>query len=101
MPGTEAALEEMMTRILGDQMTEGKVTKLADDIYCGGSSVENVTNNWEEVLKALERNGLRLSAGKTVVCPKTVQMDMGTWNPESKPPQNLNTFHNRVTFHSW
>ena len=79
MPGTETALEEMMTRILGDQMTEGKVTKLADDIYCGGSSVENVTNNWEEVLKALERNGLRLSAGKTVVCPKTVQILGWIW----------------------
>ena len=40
MPGTETALEELLSRILGDQITEGGVTKLADDLYIGGSTPE-------------------------------------------------------------
>ena len=64
MPGTETALEELMCRILGDQMAAGHVTKLADDIYCGGRSVDDARLAWENVLKALKENGLRLSASK-------------------------------------
>ena len=79
MPGTETALEELMSRILGDLMKKGLVTKLADDIYSGGSSVSEVTLAWEKVLEALQYNGLRLSAPKTVICPKTIQILGWNW----------------------
>ena len=83
MPGTETALEELMCRILGDQMATGHVAKLADDIYCGGQSVDEVRLVWENVLKALKENGLRLSASKTVVCPKSVQILGWIWQKGS------------------
>ena len=38
MPGSETCLEELMSRILSDLIQEGMVTKLADDLYCGGNS---------------------------------------------------------------
>lgn len=79
MPGTETALEELMCRILGCLITSGQVTKLADDIYCGGSSVEEVLNTWEKVLAALKENGLKLSSAKTVVCPKSVMILGWIW----------------------
>ena len=79
MPGTETALEELMCRVLGSLITTGQVTKLADDIYCGGSSVEEVLLIWEKVLIALKKNGLRLSAAKTVVCPKSVMILGWIW----------------------
>ena len=71
MPGTESALEEMMYRVLGDQLADGGVTKVMDDLYCGGSSPEEALQQWERVLKAFAKNGLRLSAHKTFICPKS------------------------------
>ena len=40
LPGSETALEELMTRVLGDLIFEGKVAKIADDLYCGASNPE-------------------------------------------------------------
>ena len=71
MPGSETALEELMCRVLGELVQEGIVTKIADDLYCGGDTPEELRNNWERVLSALFENGLRLSAKKTVIGPKT------------------------------
>ena len=38
MPGSETALEELMCSVLGDFLQDGIVAKLADALYCGGSS---------------------------------------------------------------
>ena len=38
MPGSETALEELMCRVLGHLLEEGKVAKIADDLYCGNRS---------------------------------------------------------------
>ena len=69
MPGSETALEEMMCRVLGDLIQEGCVTKLADDLYCGGDSPETLLSNWRRVLESLDRCNLRLSPTKTIICP--------------------------------
>ena len=71
MPGTETALEEVLCRVLGRLIEEGGVTRVADDIYCGGSSPEEALSQWRQVLQAMKLNGLRLSPSKTVVCPKS------------------------------
>ena len=79
MPGTETALEEMMCRILGDLITEGSVTKIADDLYVGGPTPDDVINAWRKVLSALSRNGLKLCAAKTVCCPQSVTILGWLW----------------------
>ena len=40
MPGSETALEQLMSTILGDLVKEGVVAKVADDLYCGGDTPE-------------------------------------------------------------
>ena len=42
MPGSETALEELMSRVLGDLLKEGIVAKIADDLYCGRNSPSNL-----------------------------------------------------------
>ena len=79
MPGSETALEELLCRVLGEQLTAGGVTKLADDIYCGGDTPDDAFNEWKKVLAALNRNGLKLSASKTKICPKTVSVLGWVW----------------------
>ena len=45
MPGSETALEELMSRVLGNLIQEGIVVKIADDLYCGGNSPEEITSS--------------------------------------------------------
>ena len=80
MPGSETALEEIMCRVLGDFIEEGFVAKLADELYCGGDTPEALLNNWRRVLQALGRCNLRLSATKTVICPKTTSVLGWIWS---------------------
>ena len=79
MPGSETALEELMCRVLGDLLQEGVVAKLADDLYCGGNSPQELLDNWSRVLYALDLCNLRLSAKKTRVCPKTTTILGWVW----------------------
>ena len=79
MPGSETALEELMCRVLGDLLQEGVVAKLADDLYCGANSVLDLLHNWSRVLDAMQKCQLRLSATKTVICPKSTTILGWIW----------------------
>ena len=80
MPGSETALEELMCRVLGDLLEKGVVAKLADDLYCGGNTVEELLSNWQQVLQAMSHSMLRLSASKTVICPRQTGILGWTWS---------------------
>ena len=69
MPGSETALEEVMCCVLGELIEEGKVIKLADDLFCGGNTPDVLLSNWREVLAALYQSDLHLSVHKTTVAP--------------------------------
>ena len=80
MPGSETALEELMCRILGDYVQEGFVAKLADDLFCGGDTPDELLQNWERVLESLKKCGICLSPTKTVICPKTITILGWVWS---------------------
>ena len=80
MPGSETALEELMCRALGDLLVKGVVVNLADDLYCGGNSPEELLANWRDLLTALRKCGLNLSAAKTVIAPKEVSILGWLWS---------------------
>ena len=50
MPGSETALEESLCRVLGDHIQAGFMSKLADDLYCGGNFPDELLENWTKVL---------------------------------------------------
>ena len=79
MPGSETVLEELMSRVLGDLIQEGVVAKVADDLYCGGDTPEELLINWRKVLCSLQKNSLALSAKKTSVAPKSTTILGWTW----------------------
>ena len=80
MPGSETCLEELMSRVLGDLIQEGCVVKLADDLYCGGDTVEEALSSWSRLLHALHENNLHLSARKTVICPRSTVILGWIWS---------------------
>ena len=69
MPGSETALEELLSLVLGPLIQEGCVCKLADDLYCGGSNPKELADNWKKLLSALDICNLRLSGSKTIIAP--------------------------------
>lgn len=80
MPGSETPLEELICRVLGDPIHEGVVAKMADGLYCGTDSPEELLHNWKRVPQALSECNLKLSASKTVINPKSTVILGWIWN---------------------
>ena len=79
LPGVEVALEELTCLILGTLVKEGKVCKLADDLFIGGSTPEELKENFQLVLQKFLENNIKLSPTKTVIAPKSVTILGWTW----------------------
>ena len=79
IPGSEVALEELLSRVLGHLIQEGIVAKIADDLYVGGNSGEELLNNWVKVLEALDRCDLTLSRSKTIINPRSTTILGWVW----------------------
>lgn len=69
-----------MCLVLGDFLQEGCTAKLADDLYCGGDTLQEVISNWSRILEALNPCNMRLSAPKTVLCPKSTTIFGWIWS---------------------
>ena len=80
MPGSESTLEELMCRLLGDLISDGKVAKIADDLYCCANSVNKLLNTWSQVLQIFSDCDIRLSPSKTVVLPRSTTILGWIWN---------------------
>ena len=80
MPGSETAIEELMCRVLRDLLQDGQVAKIANDLYCGGNSPEELLSNWHSVLQVVSKANMNLSATKTFICPKTTIILGWVWS---------------------
>ena len=80
MPGSETALEELMYRVLGDLLTAGVLAKIADDLYCGGNTPDELLHNWSLVLRALHNSGLHRTASKTIINPRSTAILGWIWS---------------------
>ena len=80
MPGSETALEEPMCRVLGHLLEEGVDAKIADDLFCGGTTRQELQENWRKVLEALHKCPLRLSVSKTNINPQSATILGWIWN---------------------
>ena len=69
MPGSSEWLDELMARVVGHMVMDGKVLLIADDLYVSANSIDELLCYWEELLVALSKNNLVLSAPKTVIVP--------------------------------
>ena len=80
LPGSEVALEELTCLLFGDMIMKGKVAKLADDLFVGGDTVDELYQNFKDVLEILSQNNLKLKARKTVIAPKSVILLGWVWS---------------------
>jgi hypothetical protein len=80
MPGSETPLEEIICSLFGHFVLEGFLAKLADDLYCGANTIDDLLTKFKRVFEDLQKCGLRLSPAKNTYMPKVNNhsgMDMG------------------------
>ena len=86
LPGSESALEELLSRVLGKLIREGKMIKVADDIFLGASTIKELIEIWEEALTRLSLCGLKLSPSKTRICPSSATVLGWLWKKGTIQP---------------
>ena len=80
LPGSSEWLEELMSLLFGKLVQEGWVSKVADDLYIGGQTIEQLFHNWVVVLNILYENGLKLKSIKTFIAPTHAQILGWDWH---------------------
>lgn len=80
MPGSSEVLEELMCTVFGDLIKTGSVAKIADDLYVGGNTIEELFNNWSMVLSLMSENDLKFKAAKTEIAPTHTTILGWEWN---------------------
>jgi hypothetical protein len=61
---SDVYLDQLLMKVLGDEITEGIVEVARDDIQVGGNTIDEVINNWDRVLKKLNMCDLKISPHK-------------------------------------
>ena len=72
--GSDVELEELLCRILGEDIDAGHCVAVRDDIIIGGNSVDEALSNYETVLNKLDVNNLKLSPGKVRIFPADTEI---------------------------
>jgi hypothetical protein len=80
LPGSSEWLEELLCLLFGEKVQKGEVAKVADDLCVGANTIEELFQNWSEVLMILQKNGLRLKPPKTIIAPTYAQLMGWDWN---------------------
>ena len=78
MPDSTEHFDELMSRAIGVLMHAGKVIKIADYLYTGVNTIDELLSNWEHILQRFLQNNLL--ATKTVVCPVTTTILGWVWS---------------------
>ena len=74
LSGSSEWLEELLCLLFGDLVQKGKLAKVADDLFIGGNTIEELYETWQTVLVILIENGLKLKPPKTFIAPTHAQI---------------------------
>ena len=72
--------DELLARVLHKLLQTGRCVKIADDMFTGGETIEDAIENFSELMNILQANNLKISASKTVLFPKQVDILSWVWN---------------------
>lgn len=72
--------DELLAKVLKDQLTKGICVKIADDIFCGGNTIDQALDNFNNVIQRLNTCNLKLSPEKTYIFPNSVDILSWVWN---------------------
>ena len=90
-------LDELLSKVLGEEMAQGISARLADDLYVGGADAKEAANNYKKVLQKLQAANLKISPSKTKVFLKSVDVLGWVWQQGgylSPSPHRVNAIKN-------
>ena len=79
LPGQSEELDELMAKILDDDIKEGRATKIQDDIIIGGQTQLEAAHNYIKILEKFYLSNLRAEPEKTIIFPKTADISGWIW----------------------
>ena len=62
--GMDATADELTDKLLGDMVLQGKVAKLADNVYFGASTITELHEIYQEILQRCQMSNLRIKPSK-------------------------------------
>ena len=71
---SETELDELVSRVLGDEILKGFCYVERDDIIVGGDSIDSTIENWNTVLTKLNDNNLKVAASKVKIFSKDIEV---------------------------
>ena len=77
--GQSEELDELMAKILGDEIKEGRATKIQDDIIIGGQDQLEAARNYIRILEKFDLSNLRAEPEKTIIFPEKADISGWIW----------------------
>ena len=75
--GQSEEMDELMAKVLHEEMKEGCITKIQDDVIIGGQTQTEAANNYVRVLRKLSLANLKAEPGKVNIFPESA--DIAGW----------------------
>ena len=72
--GSDVELEELLKRVLGEEISAGFCVSIRDDIVIGGNTVSEAIENYSSVLEKFSLNNLKLSPSKIRLFPQDTEI---------------------------
>ena len=77
--GQSEESDELMAKIIGEEIMEGKAVKIQDDIIIGGKTQLETAHNYIRILEKFYLANLRAEPGKTIIFPKSADIAGWIW----------------------
>ena len=85
LQGQSEELDELMAKIIGNEIKEGKAIKIQDDIIIGGNTQLEAATNYILILEKIFLANLRIEPSKTLIFPKTADITGWIWREGGLP----------------
>ena len=77
--GQAEEFDEVLAKVLKQELMDGICTKIVDDIYVGGETQRDAVLNYIRILSKLKNSNLKITASKTHIFPSSVDVLGWVW----------------------
>ena len=91
--GMDSYCEELTDKVLGDLVLQGKVAKIADNIYFGGKTIEEMHQIFETIMERCQKANLRIKPSKIKINVENADILGLQWDKGTLTPRTINWTH--------
>ena len=91
--GMAEEFDELLSKVLKEELKAGKCCKIVDDVYVGGQTQKEAAENYAQILNKLHNANLKITAEKTKIFPTSADVLGWIWKEggflEASPHRKL------------